>query len=1331
MVAKSLQILVWAALAALVTIVAFAMLRLRGADDQLAEAEEAITRSEFARAVAVLNSAENAASVQGNAAVRARLWRLRYAANTALDNAAYALRDVDQLLRGGHGDQEKLLLDQIRLQAIAGDGSTARLSAQKFLLDHPGHGRALELAGEACQKLYQPVLRQLLERLQRDLPTAKHELARTHLWSFVYRPNGDPEIASAEAALATLHADEPRLATLWPTLANELRRLREQVQEGLGYFQKSLEAKEATVAAFQVIALSLDQSRRIDDLLVACEIQRRRFDHHFVDEAGAAAAWALLREGHHAAVLATSERWLPPGMVKTRFTTNRWNNGTRDLLTARTWAAGHIADPAAMHRAWQDVAPVNEARLYSFPLVSLTSAFLQLSTKDTVRGESGLRSTAEMLARTPVPVNQFDLLPEVATMWLSLLQARAAPEADTQRVLSLWQTARPATLAPLLAKAALLLDRGQTTGAVAALEEARSLAPDDEVVFARMLATMRVQAKVAGLDGDELLARCLRNRLMKPEVRHDLGYLLCGEAALANKQYGIAMACARAAIDAFPQARQPRLLEIRANLASARSHDAVRNANRLLQLLPPDPETVELALRAHQAAQVDCLDVLATAITTNAPSVDLQIALLRTALTQHAESAVAFVPALTTSAPTSLRILAAHALAASGDHQAAQQLLNALAASVAKLPPEQRVDLAAATAAFVRSAALTTADAALATTMHKSLAAQGALGAADAKALLPTAEQLATTHPATALVLSNAALVVADPDTRTGALYVQAGRLALQAGHWRQCEDHWTAALAFADGRTCAEDLARVCVAQGRPERAQQISALHDVGTDAPMAARFGLLELAGNLIAQDLMRDRADLLAHCALALFGQPSMTEWERADETQLHDRMELLSILREPRLAPFALARVQTVVAAEGPSRTNRLLLARAHAALGDGAAASALHAALATEGCRDPVFLREVALASLAKGYVCPTDLLQVILSASTTGGIADSPLTLAFAMTQMELGFANGGYPALAEQIRLSRWLQPQPGQALTAADMQLVVAKHRPQDAYRVLDQALTGPFACDRGTVIDELQTLARVIARTEPVAIPTLVADAMRYLASDGARGSIVQFLQDCATLLPALAPTATQQRELWRSHVQLVAAGRDREASLLATVTAWRTAHGSAEPVAAIEAVLRTQPTSLALWTTRAELLAGTNRGAAALSDLRAVLRHANSPLRMLTMLTLAAEARALTRDDLAAFPALPQALRESPAGKYAAAMIALRTGKPDVALPMLQDTPARPDGMHLFALGLAALQSKASDGPQQARAAFLLLTSNYANSSLARNALSFANQLAPR
>lgn len=1329
MLRKSLQILVGAVLLTLAAIVAFASLHLSGPEQTLAEATKLIGRREFARAIALLDLTER--DVQRDPPRAARLWRLRYGANTELGNARAALRDVEQLLATKPADDQALRLDQIRLLAVAGDGSAARLAAQRFLADHPGHGRALELAGEACQTLYQPELRAVLERLERELPAADRRTARSHAFAYLFRPAGDPEIATAQARLAELHAHDPRLQTAWQPASRDLLALRERVQEALQYFRDSLAAPGTPVAAFRAFALSLDQSRRIDDLLAACEIQRRRFAHRYVGEAGAAAAWALLREEQYAAVLATAERWLPAGSVAQQLNDKALDAGTLDLLVARAWAAHRLGDRPALERSWQDGQLLWKAPPPAPLAAPVGSGLFDFARRDWVSAEVSMRSASEMLARAAVPVDRFDLLPEIAGLWLATVQNRGGTEADVMAVLRAWRLARPATVAPLLAQAAVLAGLGRPAAAAAALDEARIMAPDDDRIFDRYLAAVREVAKENQQDGESLLAQCLIRQVAVPEVRHPVGYLLCGEVALAREQLTIARLCARRAIDAYPRARAPRLLEIRVSLATSRFDEAAQQATQLVELTVPDAETIDLALAALRGAGRDGGECLAAMLAAGSTSTPLQLALLRAALARDPATAHTFVvPAVTAAdAPAALRLLGARALAHAADPTAAALVIDGVLAQPDDRTAERRHELPLAFAAWLQAAAAVTADAELAPVAHRRLTALGEIDAAAARTLLASVRSLARSHPATAFQLLLPALAATDPEDRNGADYALAGQLALQAGRWRMAEESWTAALAFRDGAGCAEALARLLLAQGRPDRALQVWNLVDAPQDPGLATRFQRVELAAQLVGEEILRDPADLLAHCALALAGETVLADWPAAAGPELQNRAELLCLLHEPALAPFARERLEALRAAEPRSRTTRLLLARALADAGCGEAAAALHEELAKQGAFDPVFYREVARAADAPGYRMSPTVRTNLMAAATNREIGGSQLTLAFALRLLETGFRDGGRPDLAEQTRLSAWQQAPVARAMTADDLQLVAGKLPAPAAWFVIDRALGGPFPIDRPAAIDRLHELARRVAEVAPEQVAHLVATARRYLASDGARGSIVHFLLDVGSRNAPPEQAAAERAELCHRHLELVAAGRDGDRELGATLRCLQAEQGLDATVAEVEALLRRHPTALPLWLARARLGADTSRAATAIAELRAVLRHADAPALQLEMLTLAAEGRTSQAADGELLAALPQPLRDSPAGKYAAAMLALRSGHPDVAAPDLAQAPPRGDGMHLFAYALAALQSGDEDGPVRARAAFEQLQRDYPSSSLARNAGSFASQLA--
>lgn len=1323
---KSLRLLLALGMLLLLGVVAFAFLDRTGPDDYLAAAERLIARGELARAIALLDRAEHAPRVQRVPARRERLLRLRYDAYTRLGNANGALRDVDLLLRDLPGD-ETLQLDRIRLLALDGKGTTAVQAALQFLERHPGHGRALELAGEASQSGYQPALAALLELIARELPAADQAAARGCVWSHVFRPAGDPEIAVAEQQLAAFFARDARLTTLWQSTRNDLAAVRRAAQEALGWFRQSLEGAGTPVAAFRAFALSLDQSRRIDDLLVLCEIYRRRFNHEYVDEAGASAAWALLRDEQYAAAAAVCDRWLTSRALDARIAAQRVGQGTIDLLVARAWAAWRSESLPLARAAWRDVDLLR--KVANFDAVPITAAVLQLLGREAERAERSLGFAVAALARASPPVDRLDLLPAFATALLDLQQERGTGDDAQQQVLRTWRQARPRSIDPLLAQAEHLLARGQLPGALATIEDARVLAPTDPRLFPAYLAVMRRHAASFGHDGDTLLAQCLRLRTTLPEVRQPIGYLFCGEAALAQQKTAIALRCARAAVDAFPNAAAPRLLLVRAQLAAGNARDAASSSLDLVRLLPPDGETADLALQAHRQADADVRPLLAALLPAPVASSSLTIALLREALRRSPATAVAFVPDDRTTSPP-LRALAAHALAAAGDAAAAAALLDAPEAFAASDAAPLRADLAQAFAALCRAAAPTTDDGTLEVITARRLVALRLDDPAAVPALLAAAAALAPSHPRTALLVQTRALAAATPEQRDGASLILHGELLLRAKRYLPAAQAWTAALAFADGAAVAERLLRLCLALERDERAQAVAGLVAKHTDAALAAWCGASDAARELLSRDVLADPADLATHCLLALSSEVPGADWPRVTGEELQQRLELLALLREPALAPFLEARVQALIAREGPSRTNRLLLARARAAQGDGALASALHATLEADGKADLVLFREVALAASVPGYALPPTLSAKLQVASTAGQLAPSPTTLAFALRQME-DSARPAAPAIADQLRLSTWLLLPQHAPLGGADLELVTRRHRPADAWFIIDQALTGPWASDRPALLDALHRLGDELLRTETRFANPIGAAARRYLASDGPRGSIVHLLLRHGDRLGQNAPRGDARKELLLQHLTAVADGRDCDEWLPSTVQMLVAIEGVSATVARLDALLREQPTATALWRERTRVLVGTHDARQAVDQLRMVLARGASPDHRLMLLALAGEVRATRLGDDAAFAALPLPLRESPAGRAAAAWLALRQGRADEALAHFGAAPDRADGMHLFGRGLAALQSSSADAIATARAAFEQLARDYASSSAARNAGSFARQLAGR
>ncbi|MEO6595732.1 MAG: hypothetical protein ABIP94_13355 [Planctomycetota bacterium] len=1367
---KSLSILIAAVLVALAAIAVFAFFNNAGAAGILAQAQDLIQRKQYASAINLLDQNEGSLSVRQDPALKERFWRLRYGANSEIGNARGALLDVENLLQLTDSPDTELQLDHIRLRAQVGEGEHARELALDFLERHPGDSRGLELAGEACQTIYLPVVRNLRAEIQKDVGRALWNKALGSLLAYVYRPDGDVEVAQSIEQLRSIYAAEARLDAVWQPLSRQLRDLRARVQEGLDYFKASLEGGGRPVAAFRGFTLALDQSKRTDDLLAQCEIYRRLFDHKFLDEAGALAVWALVRSGLAAAAVATGERWQPSGRVQQLIDSDEVTTAVSDLLWARAFAIWRLRDRESLDRLMVDAQAMQRAGKAAPLMLLLVHASWHVFRDSYKDGEAHLRGVVDLALRSESTLGQPDLPAEFLPTYLKLLQRRGAPDAEVLTQLNAWQRARPFDIAPRRWIAEFQLQRGNTAAALAALDDAAQLQPSDDQIFALRVTAATAHLQASDQDGPALLAQCLRLRTLAPDVANPIALLLCAEAALEQKAHPVARECARLAVDFFPQARYPRLVEIRASLADDRPDDAARLARKLLNLLPPDQETTLLALQAYRAAGVPVQELLHTAIRSCGPVVDVQMELLRSALASAPSQAYVFAPVEPTDAqaPAELRILAAQALARGGRNATCGTLLDELAAE-AELPARQQGELAAALGAWVEAAAVEGNDVPLEAACRSRLGRLAVRHESAAPPLLASATRLAAAHPRTAYALCTHALASAGPETRTGEARVFAGRLALRLGLLRLAEDHWTAALTFSDGQFVAEDLARLCFAQGRSDRALQVYALVENPTDAALAARCGRPEVAADVAAADLALDAADLLADCTLAALGEPSSTDWEDVDEPATQERLELLSLLRSPDLGRQARPLAQALATAKPTSKTNLLLLARALVTSGQHEQAVALHTAMLAAGAASPFLWHEVALAAVAAstsggGYQPSPALANRLMTASSTGGIANSPRTIAYSLQLMAQRFEAGGHSELAEQVRLSMWETA--GTTLPSrADVELIAKKSAPTLAWAVLDgalresalresalresalresafgesalqqsalpeSALQSSAQSDRPHLLLHLMMVADRLVRDKAPLAKTAYAEALRLADTEGPLGCIVHFLLAHGPQFPDLRPDATSRHQLLLGHLDLVARGRDPGPWLQRTLDAM--VEQGVEAIATdLDAVLRQHPTALPLWRARAETMAHMQDAETGIGDLRRVLTHGKDPTEQLAFVALAAAERQLTAADVELLDSLPEDLLEGPKGILARGLVRLRLGQPDAAVPLLEQAAPRASGLQLYALALACLQSRAADGPARAAQLFTQLAVDFAKSPLARHASCFAKQLAQR
>ncbi len=1326
---KSFQILTVCALATLAAIVGYAALRLNGPEDTLARAEAKFAAGNFGEVVSDLDLAQRGARFARSPELQARLWRLRYQAFAALDDPTSALEDLRPLLERVGDAEPELLLDEIRLLARADEGELARQRGRAFCEAHPEDSRALELTGEACQSAYQQLLRELQVKLEHELGQRRRAAARKALLAYLYRPAGDGEVTRAIAKLEEMYASEPRLRAAWPDVSAQADDLRVRVQEGLSFFERSLALGGEPVAAFRAVATAYEQSGRLDDLFFACEIQRRMFDHAYVPESGAWAAWARLQTALPAAALQTVDRWLKVDDVEAYAQAGTLSTASEDLALARALASWQLRDRAEIGKSVALAVKLRAFELGALPALWAGLAGMRTlhSTPNPVQAADNLQRLLKVALSRPAPLYRPDLAAEFAPALLDNLLQNSAPEPEVLAMLASWRAGRPESPEPHLATANYLRSLGRTAAALAALSDAEKVAPEDQRMFPLRVELSQQHYAPTSQSGPNLLAQCAQNRRALPEVEDPIGYVLCAEAALQQPEAlaaQIALVNARAAVGAFPQANLPRQLELRALLAQGRTAEAVEVADLTVRSVVPDAATLQLAIDAKRRAGVALRDLALVAMPRVASNLALQIELLRIAVEDAPTTATQYLrpEMLVPDAPLDARALGALALARAGRVEEAE-------AALAKLGPQRadgdRALVMAAFTGWLSARAERTDDAALCADAG---ALRDALGLDDLtqEPLLDAAAALADSHPKTARTLLLRSLSVASADERTGARYALLGALSADQDDLRAAKAAWLAALGFPDRGEAAERLARYYLLEGDEPRAARAYALVDAPTDAALAARMGRLQIGGALLAQQLKLDAADLVAHATLATFGQVSLVDWEPpTDPEVLAQRLELLSCLADPALAAFAVPRAKEMADAAPEARTHRLLLAHALADADDGAGAAAQHAPLLRGVPPTAILLREVAYASGVDGYALDDGLRLRVVDAISKGGAAGSPMTLRFGATSVIASFEAGGFTDAAKKTRLTQLLATPNLQPWTQADLALITESLPPQQACITLHALLSGPHAGDRDALLAAYYRLAPAALEGAPQIEEALVAIAAQHLKSDGAQAQIVHFLLD-----HPVDGVALQTEAMLVAHLERVARAEDGSETLRASADRLVEAVGVARSEALVHALLESYPTSLPLWALQTKLRAQMLDGAEALAALRRVLSHAVEPGAELSFLALAGAEHSLTEADIERLAALPDELLGTPAGRYVQAVFALRQGQPDAAREHFAAAAPQVDGRHLFLWALADLESEAGT-VEQAQARLQQLLADYPSSSWARHAGSFVRQLSPR
>jgi tetratricopeptide (TPR) repeat protein len=378
-----------------------------------------------------------------------------------------------------------------------------------------------------------------------------------------------------------------------------------------------------------------------------------------------------------------------------------------------------------------------------------------------------------------------------------------------------------------------------------------------------------------------------------------------------------------------------------------------------------------------------------------------------------------------------------------------------------------------------------------------------------------------------------------------------------------------------------------------------------------------------------------------------------------------------------------------------------------------------------------VFWREIVRLGRRPGYELSPAMRLALTDGCGNGAFAEAPAMLAYGLELMAQDFERGGHPEVAEQVRLASWRRNPTLAELSLADVELAAARSSARDAFAVIDPAIDGLEGAGRTAALARLLQVAHEIVRIDGAAARDVYERIAERAGSDGPFGCIVHFLLDHGAAFPGAAPDSAHRQQLLLGHLQLVAQGRDDGAFVASTADRLLATQGAEAVLTDVEALLARHPTALPLWRARALALARLQQAGPGLQDLRMALAHGRFPAEVRAFVLLGAIERVLARGDAALLDALPPELQQDAEAQFARGLLLLRLGRADEALPLLERASPRADGLHLYATALALLQSSAADGLARAHALFTALARDYASSSFARNAGSFARQSEPR
>ena len=1318
-------------------IVGYALTGLSGPETALNEARSALASGRTGEAVRVLNLAEQSLGTAGTPALRREILQLRYQAHLKAESYRAALVDLKLLVKVYAKDDLDLERETIRVQIAGGDPDEALVAAESLIQRVPDDGRALELAGEACQAIYQRLLSEMLSDLAVQLPPEQYERARESLLPYLYRKSTDQAAIDGKLAFDTIlqkYRTEAHIGRIYQPALNEIRNVIGKAQD---FYRRSLESEGQPVSAYRGLAFALQQGRQFDDVVALSETYLLRFQHVYATQAAINAARVHLEAGRHEAVVELADRYLPPGWHRALLqptemfqpagewqdsgAQGRLSSDIRHLLLSKARALRALGRISELHILSQQVGEVEAAEIVPLrPESVLIEAYANEYSEDPWAMERLLGPFIWRPSVRNMPPSE-SYLPEVMRMRYDAAVRGNVNNEAFARIFAQWIDLVPDATEPYALRARHLLSLDNVEEArIDATKYLRLTGHNEEALRLYAEATDKAFA-LSGRGAAGLLEQCRRLKIHHPtEIADSALFLPLARLAIDQRAYDVALVASRRAAQLFNWARWPRLLWAEAALALGRPGDAVQTLQILREYHPEDPAAINMLRVARIAAGLSSDDLLFDIALTGERNGDLATALMNKALARGDTTlALDFAERIAEMRlqDPQIPVQLATTLAFAGHNDAAIRILTPMIAMVTKLSPvigkqctEQYLQLMAPS---LRGAPL---DAITAVTLQ--------LHRNDPAALLRLARVLAGSgHLEQAQHMlepvfereSNAA-------SRTGAHYLLSGTAALALGQDELASARLTAALSFPDGRAAGKLLSLMLLRSGNASEAADAFWSHEAKdmTDASLLLRFGRPQPAVKAV-RDAVRSNPHDLRAVALQALCDPDRCESSSALQLAQRASAELLTTNLYLGVAGLEAEALEAADALREAAPANPYAISLwATAAAAAGRRADAI-AALQDIGRRldfvpayelmlqllpapDPAFFERAAALVLPSPRSAPPALRRAVISREAQR-------------------LQDIKSPDQATIVRLARlWIDYPDATNASLEKFEILLNHNRQAEAFELLDLLEARTSGRWRARFINDFAEMARrILASAATRGLHDTMLNRVRaMIRRNGAYGRLVHLWLQTGS--------RPNEQQLLNDHIAMFERGNDIDDwTLRRTLRRLVPIEGLAAVLRRTEAMLRADVSLVPIWLLRAHLLQELGQTDEAIRSLSWLNRYVNRPAVLLDLCQITGRAGIPTPEFDADLQAITQPGLASDV-RYARGVLAYRRGNYEEAADLLATARAQSDGAHIYFRALSILPQDRADAADATARLLRQFESQYGGSPLSEMAGHIAKEL---